>query len=98
MEMFWRNIFFASLQNLPRASFLPRCFREQCTTTTKGRRKRLYRKKRPTVNCIPVLTMTEWQAQFGSEILTKEGKKPTAEVLKDKKRIGIYFSAHWYFF
>jgi len=39
--------------------------------------------------------MTEWQTQFGSEILTKEGKKSTAEVLKDKKRIGIYFSAHW---
>jgi len=37
-------------------------------------------------------TMTEL---FGPQLQTKEGLKPTAEVLQGKKLIGIYFSAHW---
>jgi nucleoredoxin len=32
---------------------------------------------------------------FGSELLTKEGLQPTEDVLRGKKLIGIYFSAHW---
>jgi len=31
---------------------------------------------------------------FGETLLTKDGEKPTAEVLKGKY-VGIYFSAHW---
>merc|ERR1719355_95571 len=31
---------------------------------------------------------------FGSTLLTKEGEKPTAEVLRGK-RVALYFSAHW---
>jgi len=32
---------------------------------------------------------------FGRELLTKQGLKPTEEVLAGKSAIGIYFSAHW---
>jgi len=32
---------------------------------------------------------------FGETLLTKDGEKPVAEVLKGKKYVGIYFSAHW---
>lgn len=32
---------------------------------------------------------------FGPEIITKNGRKPTSEVVLGKKVIGIYFSAHW---
>ena len=35
------------------------------------------------------------EALFGSEILTKEGPKPTAEALAGKTHIMVYFSAHW---
>merc|ERR550514_1500176 len=31
---------------------------------------------------------------FGETLLTKDGEKPTSEILKDKV-VGIYFSAHW---
>merc|ERR1712137_641347 len=39
--------------------------------------------------------MSTWTTLFGNELQTKDGKKPTEEVLKDKKMVGIYFSAHW---
>jgi nucleoredoxin len=32
---------------------------------------------------------------FGETLLTKNGEKPTADVLQGKKYVGIYFSAHW---
>ena len=32
---------------------------------------------------------------LGPELLTKGGGRPTADVLRGKKRLGIYFSAHW---
>jgi nucleoredoxin len=32
---------------------------------------------------------------FGSTLLTKEGEKPTEEVLAGATAVGIYFSAHW---
>jgi nucleoredoxin len=32
---------------------------------------------------------------FGEQLLTKEGLKPTGEVLSGKSAVGIYFSAHW---
>merc|ERR1719263_31416 len=32
---------------------------------------------------------------FGATILTKDGEKPTDEVLSGKEHIMIYFSAHW---
>jgi len=32
---------------------------------------------------------------FGSELLTKDGVKPTAEVVAGKRAVLIYFSAHW---
>jgi len=35
------------------------------------------------------------EAILGAELLTKEGMKPTAEVLAGKKLVGLYFSAHW---
>jgi len=31
---------------------------------------------------------------FGETLLTKDGEKPTSEILKDKV-VGVYFSAHW---
>ena len=39
--------------------------------------------------------MADWTTFFGAEIQTKQGKKSTVDALKDKKVIGIYFSAHW---
>ena len=39
--------------------------------------------------------MADWTKYFGAELQTKDGKKPTAQVLSGKKVIGIYFSAHW---
>merc|ERR1712216_244199 len=32
---------------------------------------------------------------FGPTLVTKEGEKPTAEVLAGKKNVMVYFSAHW---
>jgi nucleoredoxin len=32
---------------------------------------------------------------LGAELLTKEGMKPTAEVLAGKTLVAFYFSAHW---
>lgn len=32
---------------------------------------------------------------FGATLLTKEGEKPTKDVLDEKSAVGIYFSAHW---
>jgi nucleoredoxin len=32
---------------------------------------------------------------LGDALLTKDGKKPTSEVLAGKTHVGIYFSAHW---
>jgi nucleoredoxin len=32
---------------------------------------------------------------FGEQLLTKEGLKPTGDVLSGKSAVGIYFSAHW---
>ena len=40
--------------------------------------------------------MADWTTEFfGAQLLTKEGLKSTKEVLANKSRIGIYFSAHW---
>lgn len=40
--------------------------------------------------------MASWVTEyFGKDLLTKEGVKPTTEVLAGKNRIAIYFSAHW---
>ncbi|KAJ0403171.1 hypothetical protein P43SY_005165 [Pythium insidiosum] len=36
-----------------------------------------------------------WTTFFGPNLLTKQGLKPTEEVLAGKKVVGIYFSAHW---
>lgn len=33
--------------------------------------------------------------EFGDQLQTKEGLKNTSDVLAGKKRIGIYFGAHW---
>eukprot|EP00439_Symbiodinium_sp_Y106_P086065 s234_g31.t1 len=35
------------------------------------------------------------EALLGTSLQTKDGVKPTAEVLKDKKAVLLYFSAHW---
>mmetsp|Transcript_116951 Transcript_116951/g.342499 ORF Transcript_116951/g.342499 Transcript_116951/m.342499 type:complete len:166 (+) Transcript_116951:56-553(+) len=32
---------------------------------------------------------------FGAELVTKEGRKATKEVLDGKKAVMVYFSAHW---
>jgi hypothetical protein len=41
--------------------------------------------------------MSNWAtAQFGEQLVTKSGVQSTCEVLKGKKYIGVYFSAHWY--
>eukprot|EP00972_Heterocapsa_arctica_P107681 15861171-Heterocapsa_arctica.AAC.1 len=46
---------------------------------------------------IPILTLTRAMTKdmFGPQLLTKDGLKPTDEVLADKKFVSIYFSAHW---
>jgi nucleoredoxin len=35
------------------------------------------------------------EALFGPTLLTKDGEKPTADALRGKGVVGIYFSAHW---
>jgi nucleoredoxin len=35
------------------------------------------------------------QTLFGENLVTKSGPKKTVEHLANKKRVGIYFSAHW---
>ena len=37
----------------------------------------------------------DWHSMFGSTLLTKAGPKPTADVVANKKLIGLYFSASW---
>mmetsp|Transcript_9655 Transcript_9655/g.16099 ORF Transcript_9655/g.16099 Transcript_9655/m.16099 type:complete len:150 (+) Transcript_9655:64-513(+) len=40
--------------------------------------------------------MSTWLTDyFGEQLLTREGLKPTSEVMQGKTRIAIYFSAHW---
>merc|ERR1719230_2314476 len=39
--------------------------------------------------------MSPLAALLGDTLLTKEGTKPTAEVLAGKKAVALYFSAHW---
>ena len=39
--------------------------------------------------------MSSWTSMFGANVTTKDGSKSTTDALKDKKRVGIYFSAHW---
>lgn len=41
------------------------------------------------------MTVDTFVAEFGSQLLTKDGLKPTTEVLSGKKTVCIYFSAHW---
>lgn len=36
-----------------------------------------------------------WTQIFGAQINTKNGMVNTAEALKNKKRVAVYFSAHW---
>merc|ERR1719191_615679 len=36
-----------------------------------------------------------WYSIFGDTLITTSGPKPTADVLGDKKVIGLYFSASW---
>jgi len=36
-----------------------------------------------------------FQELFGDVLLTKDGEKPTSDVLSGAKAVGIYFSAHW---
>jgi hypothetical protein len=36
-----------------------------------------------------------FEALFGATLLTKDGEKPTSEVLGGKTNVMIYFSAHW---
>jgi nucleoredoxin len=36
-----------------------------------------------------------WHEFFGGKVITKEGVKPTQEVIGDKKLVGLYFSAGW---
>merc|ERR1712187_446624 len=42
-----------------------------------------------------VAKMAAFKAIFGDSLLTKEGLKPTEEVLSGKSAVGVYFSAHW---
>lgn len=35
------------------------------------------------------------EALFGPELITSKGRMPTADALKGKKSVAIYFSAHW---
>ncbi len=39
--------------------------------------------------------MSNWIDQLGPQLLTKDGTKPTSEVLAGKSRVALYFSAHW---
>ena len=53
----------------------------------------------PSKTDVPVLSvpgrLTSLEAILGRELLTKEGMKPTSEILSQKKLIAFYFSAHW---
>lgn len=37
----------------------------------------------------------EWYSLFGEKVITKDGDKPTKDVVKGKKLVGLYFSAGW---
>mmetsp|Transcript_10158 Transcript_10158/g.9849 ORF Transcript_10158/g.9849 Transcript_10158/m.9849 type:complete len:151 (+) Transcript_10158:81-533(+) len=40
--------------------------------------------------------MSAWATtSFGEQLMTKTGLQNTSDVLKGKKYVGIYFSAHW---
>jgi len=39
--------------------------------------------------------MSAFTDLLGPKLLTKDGSKPTADVLAGKKAVGLYFSAHW---
>lgn len=39
--------------------------------------------------------MSIWNQLVGEQVRTKDGNKPTSEVLAGKKVVGFYFSAHW---
>ncbi len=40
--------------------------------------------------------MADWTVDyFGPNLVTKDGAKPTKEVLNGKSIVAIYFSAHW---
>jgi len=39
--------------------------------------------------------MASFKSLLGETLLTKDGEKPTEEVLGGKTSVGIYFSAHW---
>ncbi|GAB9472974.1 hypothetical protein Gpo141_00010138 [Globisporangium polare] len=41
------------------------------------------------------MSTTPWTELLGETLRTKEGDKPTGEVLAGKKVVGLYFSAHW---
>jgi hypothetical protein len=44
----------------------------------------------------PVPAVSTWANNwFGATLLTKQGIQPTNNILGGKRRIGIYFSAHW---
>lgn len=45
--------------------------------------------------CSCILTGMAFAALFGDTLQTKDGEKPTEEVLAGKTAVGIYFSAHW---
>ena len=36
-----------------------------------------------------------WTSIFGEQLVTKTGVQNVGDVLGGKKRVGIYFSAHW---
>ena len=37
----------------------------------------------------------DFEALFGASLQTKDGEKPTKDVLAGKKAVLVYFSAHW---
>eukprot|EP00966_Prymnesium_polylepis_P123468 2854704-Prymnesium_polylepis.2 len=41
------------------------------------------------------MTTSPFISLLGDTLLTKDGEKPTAEVLADKEAVGLYFSGHW---
>jgi hypothetical protein len=43
----------------------------------------------------PAAGAWDCNAIFGDKLVTKDGIQSTSDVLKDKKYIGIYFSASW---
>uniref|UniRef100_A0A7S1QQ79 protein-disulfide reductase n=1 Tax=Alexandrium catenella TaxID=2925 RepID=A0A7S1QQ79_ALECA len=44
---------------------------------------------------VPSGEPADWEALLGAELDTKDGRKPTKELLAGKKAVMIYFSAHW---